>query len=83
MISIGGRQPSSLDVLGAQADPWAGGLGVFDMTALEWVDHYDAAAAKYVSPDIVKSYYNSSYVTPDFSDTALATAFGKSFIYFA
>jgi hypothetical protein len=77
MVSVGGRPPSTLQTFGAEQDPWASGLGIFDMTAFAWADHYDSAATSYQSPDVVKLYYNSSYVTPDFSNKALATDFGK------
>ena len=38
-------------------DPWPQGLGVFDLTAMEWKGEYDPAAAPYVTPDTVKAYY--------------------------
>ncbi|OAP64681.1 hypothetical protein AYL99_00653 [Fonsecaea erecta] len=75
MVSIGGRLPSSLKALGAEQDPWTSGLGVFDMTDFEWADHYDAAAAAYESPDVVKQYYSDSYEEPTWSDPTLATIF--------
>jgi hypothetical protein len=77
MVSIGGRLPSSLQALGVEQDPWASGLGVFDMSDFEWVDHYNAAAAAYESPQVVQKYYNNSYEIPDFSDPILASVFGK------
>ena len=36
-------------------DPWAQGIGVFDMSDFQWKDSYNANAAHYVTPDIVKS----------------------------
>ena len=39
-------------------DPWLQGLGVFDLTAMEWKDRYDPAAAPYVTPDAVKAFYH-------------------------
>lgn len=77
MISIGGRLPSSLQALGAEPDPWTNGIGVFNMTGFEWVDHYDAAASAYKSPDVVIDYYQHDYQEPNWSDTALATTFGE------
>ena len=77
MISIGGRPPSTLNVFGADQDPWASGIGVLDMTGLYWKDHYDAAAEPYQRPEIVMNYYNQSYVEPTWSDPALASLFGK------
>ena len=38
-------------------DPWLQGLGIFDLTAMEWKEEYDTAAAPYVTPDAVKAYY--------------------------
>lgn len=29
-------------------DPWANGIGIFDLTALKWSQSYDAGAAAYV-----------------------------------
>lgn len=77
MISIGGRLPSSVMGLGAEQDPWVSSIGVFDMTALAWADHYNAAAEPYESPDLVKGYYNSSYQTPTWGDSTLASVFGN------
>lgn len=77
MISIGGRLPSSRLALGAEPDPWVSGIGVFDMTAFEWVDHYNAAAEPYESPDVVKEYYASSYQEPTWNDPKLASVFGE------
>ncbi|EXJ93853.1 hypothetical protein A1O1_02246 [Capronia coronata CBS 617.96] len=77
MVSVGGRLPSSLQTLGQEKDPWASGIGVFDMTEFAWADHYDAAAEAYESPDVVKEYYASSYQEPswDPSSQALASIF--------
>ena len=38
-------------------DPWLQGLGIFDLTTMEWKEEYDPAAAPYVTPDAVKAYY--------------------------
>src|SRR5271156_5164940 len=43
MLSIGGRQPSSLASLGVPPDPWTNGLAVFDMNTFSWAEFYDAA----------------------------------------
>ncbi|OAG41902.1 hypothetical protein AYO21_03905 [Fonsecaea monophora] len=75
MVSIGGRLPSSLQAFGSEKDPWPSGLGVFDMTDFEWVDHYDAAAAAYQTPDVIKQYYSERYQEPDWSDATLASVF--------
>ena len=41
-------------------DPWNQQLAVFDMTALQWKDKYEASADPYIAPGPVKSFYNSS-----------------------
>ena len=40
-------------------DPWPHGINVFDLTAMEWAAEYDPNAAAYVSPDVVKQYYQN------------------------
>jgi hypothetical protein len=82
MVSIGGRLPSSVDTLGLEQDPWTSGIGVFDMTAFAWVDHYNAAAETYEQPDMVQQYYASEYTAPTFSDSTLASVFGMSLAWF-
>ena len=67
MVSIGGLVTDvSMEVssdgpesLGYNSlpDPWLQGLGIFDLTAMEWKEEYDPAAAPYVTPDVVKAYY--------------------------
>ena len=40
---------------GQEADPWKKGVGIFDLSAMEWKDGYDADAEPYVTPDAVKA----------------------------
>ena len=48
MVSVGGH----IGQTNAFApDPWDQGLGVFDMSAMEWKDSYDPNAAAYTSPE--------------------------------
>lgn len=64
MVSIGGQVanesaweaalPDSLP------DPWQQGLGLFDLTAMEWKARYDADAAPYITPDPVKAFYQQN-----------------------
>ncbi|KIX97820.1 uncharacterized protein Z520_06598 [Fonsecaea multimorphosa CBS 102226] len=75
MVSIGGRPPSTLNQFGADFDEWASGIGVMDMTELQWKDHYDAGAAPYERAQLIQKYYDQSYVEPAWSDPALATEF--------
>lgn len=55
MVAVGGIPPS-LPIDSFTKDPWRQGLRVFDMTALEWVDGYDANAQAYETPQVVKEY---------------------------
>ena len=57
MISIGGNQDR------LTIDPWINGLGIFDMTKLDWTNAYDAAAPAYERPILVSQFYanNSRY----------------------
>ena len=41
----------------ATLDPFAKGLGVFDMTEMRWKDSYDANALAYRTPEAVKGWY--------------------------
>lgn len=49
MISVGGHMqadnPGPGDLVDPAQDPWAQGLGVFDMSALVWTHKHDPAAA--------------------------------------
>lgn len=56
MISIGGVVKNNETF----TDPWANGLGIFDMTTLTWGSSYDAKAAPYAPSKPVVAYYNSS-----------------------
>ena len=67
MVSVGGlvtdislqvtnEGPESLGI-NSLPDPWPQGLGIFDLTAMEWKEGYDSAASPYVTPDAVKAYY--------------------------
>lgn len=67
-VAVGGGKRQMLSIGGADAtkgypaefedpDPWAQGLGVFDMTSLRWTDGYRSDAAAYDTPDVVKQFY--------------------------
>jgi hypothetical protein len=59
MLSIGGIQEDAL----YSQEPWPKGLGIFDMTTLNWTNAYDAAALAYEQPSLVSQFYahNSRY----------------------
>lgn len=73
MVAVGGRTP---DLLGEfeSKDPWPQGLGVFDLTKMEWLDTYDAGADLYTTPKVIKDGIskNGSYPrTWDDADTPM------------
>jgi hypothetical protein len=51
VLTIGGTD-------GSGADPAPQGLLLFDMTALEWKDSYDADAAAYERNETVQKWYD-------------------------
>ncbi|KAL8860880.1 MAG: hypothetical protein Q9178_002635 [Gyalolechia marmorata] len=67
IISIGGFEANSTiyegwleDVWATMfnsTDPFAQGLGVFNMTSLAWEDHYTANAPAYVQSDLIRTFY--------------------------
>jgi hypothetical protein len=58
MLSIGGTD-GSLGFPGSltNKDPWKQGLGVFDLTSLQWTSRYDPDPPNYESPAMVKDWY--------------------------
>ncbi|GKT64881.1 kelch repeat protein [Colletotrichum tofieldiae] len=56
MITVGGRNTLQDR---PDKDPFPQGLGIFDITELQWKDEYDSQAAKYDSPEIIKTWYKA------------------------
>jgi hypothetical protein len=60
-------------------DTWTHGLGVFDMSAFAWKDSYDASAAPYVTPKIVKDdYMSAGMFPPQWNDATVQSWFVKN-----
>lgn len=64
MIIIGGVDPTNdTGWIGAAdggdepRDPWAQGIGIFDMTSLKFKDSYESKAKPYEPPEVIKSFY--------------------------
>jgi len=57
VLSIGGTNPYSKQW--TDPDPAPQGLLIFDMTAMQWKDSYDANAAAYESPEVIKGWYSN------------------------
>ncbi len=69
MVLIGGVDPrNDTDWIGSAdsgdepADPWTQGISVFDLTYLKFKDCYEANAAPYEPPDIIKQWYSLPFV---------------------
>lgn len=56
MISVGGIN-THVEKPWEDKDPFPQGIGVFDMTALEWKDEYDPEAPPYEMPQVVREWY--------------------------
>jgi hypothetical protein len=74
MISIGGNhEPDSWETW---TDPWPNGLGIFDLSGLNWTDAYDHTAAPYERSSLVASYYSNNTRYPRlWADPALQAIF--------
>ncbi|KAL2208096.1 hypothetical protein CC79DRAFT_1384561 [Sarocladium strictum] len=58
MIVVGGINGWSYhDWAWAEKDEFGNGIGVFDLTTLEWRDEYDPDLKAYDAPDVVKEWY--------------------------
>ncbi|PKS07718.1 hypothetical protein jhhlp_006326 [Lomentospora prolificans] len=60
MITVGGLNRLGTGESFRLADPFPQGLGVFDMTELTWSTDYNAEAAAYESPQMIKEWYDQN-----------------------
>ncbi|KAI4177917.1 MAG: hypothetical protein LQ343_000001 [Gyalolechia ehrenbergii] len=71
IVSIGGLDSNSRVYYGdysdidkstfnSSADPFAQGLGIFDMTTLTWADHYSANPPAYEQSELVRNFYSQN-----------------------
>ncbi|KAL2066756.1 hypothetical protein VTL71DRAFT_2828 [Oculimacula yallundae] len=77
MISYGGYDPTGVASY-ARLDPWAYGIGIFDLNTLEWGFNYNSNAAGYVQSDVVSKVYASGALYPTWDDDNLAVLFKSS-----
>ncbi|KAL8847654.1 MAG: hypothetical protein Q9221_007296 [Calogaya cf. arnoldii] len=91
IISIGGFDVNSTVFVGQyddiresmfnSSDPFAQGLGIFNMTSLAWEDHYTANAPAYVQSDPIRTFYanspqnGSQFSTPELKELFQTTHF--------
>ena len=47
----------------ADRDEWTNGIGIFDLTELEWSDEFRADADQYETPKMVMDWYKNGQVT--------------------
>jgi hypothetical protein len=74
VLSIGGADNSRTD-----PDPAPQGLLLFDMTAMEWKDSYDATAAAYERNSDLKTWYsNGSLSKVEWSSDEVRTLFAAA-----
>ena len=62
MIVTGGLNPASSNQseLVQRRDVWSQGIGVFDLSTMQWKDRYDANAEPYTTPNVVKDCYTAN-----------------------
>jgi len=81
MVVIGGKIATlNVDVTTTWEtipDPWDQGIGIFDMSALEWRSSYDHSAAEYTTPALVKKFYEEHESYPTFQDKTVEGWFTK------
>ena len=59
MISVGGQNVNDGNSKITSKDPFTQGFGVFDLTEMTWSSGYDAHAAAYKTPQVVKDWYDA------------------------
>ena len=59
MITVGGQNINDQNLGQQSRDPFVQGVGIFDLTEMTWSSGYDAHAAPYVTPQVVKDWYNA------------------------
>ena len=62
MISVGGVRMDVQNSWG-DPDPWANGIGVFDLTEMAWMPNFRAGAGAYVRGEVIDEWYIKGQVT--------------------
>lgn len=78
MFIVGGMNPASpnFSALHTTKDPWLNGIGVFDLTLLQWRSFYDPQLNVYQTSDVIKNWYNTNGPYPStWGDPFLQTYF--------
>ncbi|KAF3801759.1 hypothetical protein GCG54_00014977 [Colletotrichum gloeosporioides] len=80
MITVGGVDPSLPQGTPMEdPDTFHQGIGVLDLTSLEWTDEYNSLAAAYESLNAVKSWYNEGNLASVRYDTGVEDLMSSSF----
>ena len=69
MLSVGGFNPLDINEGIMSIDPIPQGLQIFDLTEMTWGSKYDANAAPYATPQVIKAWYQTKYDTCLMFDT--------------
>lgn len=86
-ISIGGKiAAEGVDLSSTWSsipDPWDQGIGIFDMSELQWKSSYDASAEPYETPAKIKEWYKSNAKYPSWSNPLIEKWFTEDGTYCA
>jgi hypothetical protein len=67
MISVGGLSfAHSRGYSEDYRDPWPNGIGVLDISSLQWQSHYTHDLSGYSTPEVVQAWYNTRYARNTF-----------------
>lgn len=84
-ISIGGKIAAKGvgldDTWSSIPDPWDQGIGIFDLSELQWKESYDASAEPYVTPANIKEWYKSNAKYPSWNDPLIEQWFTEGGAY--
>lgn len=79
MLSIGGYSTTDNNLGYLSTDRFLQGLGIFDLTALQWKSSYNATADAYRTSDVVKAWYRENGTAPaHWDDPAVRSLFEKA-----
>ncbi|KAL0932015.1 kelch repeat protein [Colletotrichum truncatum] len=80
MITVGGINRSlTVSKFFQDKDPFPQGIGIFDMSDLQWKDEYEPEAATYETPEVVKDWYTAGNLAKvSYSSDEVAALFNGS-----
>ena len=72
-----GTPYGGLNYFGDSPDPFEHGIGIWDLSLMQWRDNYDPDAEAYVTPDVVKTRNDQSPYPSQWTEPIIETWFGK------